>query len=164
MAKLPALLLKVKTGPPPSLTRRTSTPSCRGLSTCQRAPALLSATSARMSYGKSDFLFHSQKRKLNFSLFCASPPPQRPLPRCHGFVVAPGGVHLCPLQLLAGGERLRGGERPAVLPALLRAVLRPLLCSLPAQDSGGESPNLGGIWVGNRSKNVEPCQIGRAHV
>lgn len=71
--------------------------------------------------------------------------------------MAPGGIHLCPLQLLPGGKRLRGGERPLVLSALLRAVLRPLLCSLPEQDSGGESPKLRGAGseIRNHYKNVE---------
>lgn len=53
LAKLPAALLKVTTGPPLSLTRRTSTPSCSGLSTCRPALGPRCATSARMSSGKS---------------------------------------------------------------------------------------------------------------
>lgn len=79
-------------------------------------------------------------QKANLKLFFTASSHQRPLPRCHGAVVAPGGIHLWPLQLLPGGKWVCGGERPVVLSALLRAVLRPHLRPLPAQDSGGESP------------------------
>lgn len=81
-----------------------------------------------------------QHLSLTFRMFESLPlSRQGPVPRGHGHVVAPRGVHLCSLPLLPGRERVCGGERPGVLRTLLRAVLRSHLRPLPAEDSGGES-------------------------
>lgn len=76
--------------------------------------------------------------RLNHFLLSLASSHQGPVPCGHGYGMAPRGIHLCSLPLLPGRKWICGGEGPGVLRTLLRAVPRPHLRPLPAEDSGGE--------------------------